>query len=142
MRNLRKVLALALALCLCAGIFMAGDIVEAASTKVNLSAHTLAAGKTVRWYPSSNTSGHSLTNGGEQIMKFYMGALGNKIEIGFMQYATKTNYKWYSGTVNSLTTGEKSKILTGPTAYYQPYLKNNNATVSIDVQATSYIKIN
>lgn len=97
-------------------------------------------GYIMRWFPKNNVSGHVLTEGGYQYMHFYLGEKGDKIRIGFMKYSTKTDYNVYSGTVDAMDIG-KYYLLTGPTAYYQPFLANRNETVYIHVQSDSFISI-
>lgn len=140
MKKFRFFLAFALAVCLCTGVGFANNIVNAASTTINLSSATVTPGYSMRWFPNDNTSGFSLTNGGKQSMYFSMGEKGNKINIGFMKYSTKVDESFYSGTVSSYTKSA-SKTLTGDTAYYQPYLTNKNETVYITVKQGSYVTI-
>ncbi len=74
-------------------------------------------------------------------MKFYTNTKGSKIAYGFMKYSTKTNYQCYSGTLNSYDTSLTSKVLTGDTAFYQPYFTNRNDTVYITINTGSYVII-
>ena len=140
MKKFRGFLVLLLAICMCAGIGFTSDMVSAAQTKITLSTSTVAPGNVVRWFQTDNVSGYSLTNGGIQTMCFTFGELGNHVETGFMQYATKTDYVWVSG-IFSFGGFSKDKVLQGPTAYYQPYLKNKNETVYVTVKSGSYVMI-
>ncbi|MBR4026717.1 MAG: hypothetical protein IKJ01_04070 [Lachnospiraceae bacterium] len=140
MKKFRKILALALVICCCMGIGCTSSIVKAATTTVNLTNCTVTPGYSMRWFPKGQTAGHKLTEGGTQSMQFYLGEMGNQISIGFMKYSTKTNYPFYTGTVNAYSKSV-SKTLTGSTAYYQPYLSNRNETVYINVKSSSYVKI-
>jgi len=108
-----------------------------AATKVSLNKHTTKAGYTTTWYPSSSPNGRKLTEGGTQKMQFYFSERGNKIAIGFQKTSNSAKYSWYSGTLSG-SSKYASKTLVGSTAYYKPYLTNNNATVSITTLGSSY----
>ncbi len=138
MKKFRGFLVLLLAICVCAGISFTSDVVSAATTTVKLTTPTVRPGYVVRWFPEDNVPGYSLTNGGIQTMWLTFGETGNVVEVGFMQYATKTDYVWVSGELYSNFVS-KDQVLQGPTAFYQPYLKNKNSTVHITVQPGGYI---
>lgn len=57
--------------------------------------------------------------------------------IGFQKTSNSAKYSWYSGTLSG-SSKYASKTLVGSTAYYKPYLTNNNATVSITTLGSSY----
>lgn len=140
MKKFRVFFVLLLAICLCAGIGFASDIVSAAQRVVGLNATRVTPRYVCRWFPTNNVSGYSLTNGGMQTMSFIFEEEGNDVAVGFMQYATKTDYEWVSGVLYSDYV-IKDKILQGPTAFYQPYLWNKNTSVYINVKSDSYILI-
>lgn len=104
-----------------------------------LSYNGIKAGTKVLWYPSSNPSGYSMTGGGTQKLKICMNTTGNKIQTGLYSVGTGSYNIFYGGTVTNYNTAELPKVISA-SGYYQPYLKNNNTSVSINVQNTSYIK--
>lgn len=138
MKKFRGFLVLLLAICLCAGIGFASDIVSAAQTRATLEPRIIAPGHAALWYPYDNDSGISLTNGGRQTMSLYLGELGDRVEAGFTQYTTRDRYVWVSGVLNSDGI-YKEKVLQGPTAFYLPYLANYNPNVYIEVLTGSYV---
>ena len=57
--------------------------------------------------------------------------------IGFQKTSNSAKYSWYSGTLSGSSKYAYKKLVAS-TAYYKPYFKNNNATVSITTLGTSY----
>lgn len=138
MKKFRGFLVLLLAICLCAGIGFASDIVSAAQTRATLEPRIIAPGHAALWYPYDNDSGILLTNGGRQAIYIKLGELHNRLETGFMQYTTRDRYVWFSGQVNPDIFNFED-VLYGPTGYYMPYLANFNQNVYIRVLTGSYV---
>lgn len=136
MKGFRCFLVSLLALTCCTVILVTPTV--NAATKVTLSAATTTAGYTRTWYPANDHDGYVLTSGGTQVLQFYLSESGNKIDVGFKRNATGYNYSVYSGTLSGKSI-YSSQVLSGPSGYYKPYLKNKNATVSITSTTSSYI---
>ncbi len=107
-----------------------------ASTEYDISEATISADVTYLWWPTDNTSGFSLTNGGKQVMKMYFTTSGNKVNMGFKKVSSGSKYSWYNGKVSG-TSKYKSKVLSGASGYYKVYVTNNNDSVSLTVTDSS-----
>ena len=138
MKKIRKVLCSLLAVICCTAI-LATPIVNA-STTYNISEANLPAGTTTLWYPTSNTSGFSITNGGTQSMDMYFTTSGNVLSMGFQQVSSGSKYSWFSGTASG-TSKYASKVLTGTSGYYKVYVTNNNSSVSLTVTNSSQVTV-
>lgn len=123
MKRFRIFLSTLLAVAFCS-IIIVTPMVNAATT-VALIGTTVQPDTTMTWYSTGEYDGKVLTNGGTQVLYFSLGESGNKINMGFRRTANLSRYSWYSGTLSGKTR-RSSKILTGPTGYYRPYLTNNN----------------
>lgn len=132
MRKLRFLLVIVMAVTICSGALMSTSIVEAASQSVSFGACSVTPGYVRRWFPTGDT-GYTLTNGKNQTISVNVSTKGNKMGLGFMKYSSKSDYEYYSGTLNA-TSKTVTKVLVGATASYQPYVANRNETV--------YLKIN
>lgn len=142
MVRLRKVLVALLVVILGAcSVAFCSETAKAASQTSYFSYDGIKAGTIVLWYPSSNSSGYSMTGGGIQKLKICMSTSGNNISTGLYSVVGGTYNSFYSGTLSSNNTSELSRQITS-SGYYKPYLKNNNTSVSITVYNTSYIKYN
>lgn len=108
-----------------------------ASSHYTICKANVPAGTTQRWFPTSDTDGFVLTDGGSQTLSFALTEKGNRCNFGFVKNSSGTKYSWYNNTLSGKTK-TVTKTLNKGTGYYKIYLTNNNATVQISVKDTSY----
>jgi len=138
MKNVRKFLcSLLVVACLSTAFIAQGVNVNASSTTVNFGASSTVAGHVRTWWPTGDSDGWSLTNGGSQSLRFVLTTSGNVLDAGFQRNVNGTRYIWHSGTIQGTSTGIATQVLTGPSGYYKPYLWNRNTSVTINTTTGS-----